>query len=185
MLAGNTAYAAPGDFESIATITVGAGGSSTIEFTSIPNTYTHLQIRGITRTTNAVNQWRNGRITLNSDSNTVYATHLIRGTGSAVEVDASFGDGLTFPYTSVDDSTTSNTYGGFIIDILDYANNNKFKTIRGLSGVDFNGGGVANFASGLWRSTNTITSIQFYNSGAGVNWKQYSTIALYGIKAAS
>lgn len=176
--------AAAGDFQSIATVTVGAGGSSTIEFTSIPSTYTHLQIRGITRTTNAANQYRNGRLTFNSDSNTVYATHLIAGDASSSFADWSFGDALTYPYKSVDDSTTANTYSGIVIDILDYANTNKFKTIRGLSGVDYNGNGVANFASGLWRSTNAITSIQFYNSGTGINWKQYSTLALYGIKVA-
>ena len=35
----------PGDYESIATVTVGAGGSSSVTFSSIPSTYTHLQIR--------------------------------------------------------------------------------------------------------------------------------------------
>jgi hypothetical protein len=39
-------------YESIATVTVGGGGSATIDFTSIPATYTHLQIRGIARSTN-------------------------------------------------------------------------------------------------------------------------------------
>ena len=34
-------------YESIATVTVGAGGTSTITFSSIPTGYTHLQIRGI------------------------------------------------------------------------------------------------------------------------------------------
>ena len=40
-------FAAGGDFESIATVTVGGGGAASIEFTSIPGTYQHLQIRGI------------------------------------------------------------------------------------------------------------------------------------------
>jgi hypothetical protein len=39
--------AAVGDFESIATVSVGSGGAADVEFTSIPATYTHLQIRGI------------------------------------------------------------------------------------------------------------------------------------------
>ena len=38
-----------GDFESIATVTVGSGGASSIEFTSIPGTYQHLQVRGLLR----------------------------------------------------------------------------------------------------------------------------------------
>jgi hypothetical protein len=36
-------------YESIATVTVGGGGAATVAFTSIPATYTHLQIRGIGR----------------------------------------------------------------------------------------------------------------------------------------
>ena len=44
-------YSITGSYESIATVTVGSGGSSYIEFTSIPGTYTHLQIRGILRNT--------------------------------------------------------------------------------------------------------------------------------------
>ena len=40
----------PGSYESIATVTVGSGGAASVEFTSIPSTYTHLQIRAIVRT---------------------------------------------------------------------------------------------------------------------------------------
>ena len=41
--------AVPTSFDSIATVSVGSGGSNTISFTSIPGTYKHLQIRGIVR----------------------------------------------------------------------------------------------------------------------------------------
>ena len=44
-----TPFAADGNYESIATVTVGSGGTSTISFTSIPQTYTHLQLRYIAR----------------------------------------------------------------------------------------------------------------------------------------
>jgi hypothetical protein len=44
MLAGNPAFEFPTDFESIATVTVGGGGASSISFTSIPATYKHLQL---------------------------------------------------------------------------------------------------------------------------------------------
>ena len=52
LLVGNEYYN-PTEFESIATVTVGSGGSSTISFTSIPGTYKHLQVRGIGRTNRA------------------------------------------------------------------------------------------------------------------------------------
>ena len=41
--------AAIGDYESIATVSVGAGGTSAVEFTTIAGTYSHLQIRGIAK----------------------------------------------------------------------------------------------------------------------------------------
>ena len=43
LLAGN-AYYVPPAFQPIATVAVGSGGTSTITFSSIPNTYAHLQI---------------------------------------------------------------------------------------------------------------------------------------------
>jgi len=49
MLAGNTAYELIGDFESIATVSVGSGGAADVTFSSIPATFTHLQIRYIVK----------------------------------------------------------------------------------------------------------------------------------------
>ena len=54
-----------GNYVSIATATVTSGGASTITFSSIPSTYTHLQIRILGRgasatATNVVNIWING-----------------------------------------------------------------------------------------------------------------------------
>jgi hypothetical protein len=72
------------------------------------------------------------------------------------------------------------------LDILDYANTNKFKTIRGLSGWNNNdtvdGNGSVRFISGLWRNTAAITSLKIVPEAA-VNFKQYSSFALYGVKA--
>ena len=52
MLAGNPAVVLS-SYDSIATVTVGSGGSSSIVFSSIPQTYKHLQIRGFVQTTRA------------------------------------------------------------------------------------------------------------------------------------
>jgi hypothetical protein len=67
-----------------------------------------------------------------------------------------------------------------ILDILDYADTNKFKTTRSLTGFDRNGAGSVSFNSGNWRSGSAITSIRLF---AGNNaFAQYSSLALYGIK---
>jgi hypothetical protein len=174
-------------FESIQTATVGAGGASNIEFTSIPATYTHLQIRGIAQETRATYGISDGNMQFNSDTGTNYSRHNIQGTGSAVVAN---GDAnLTF-ITLADGmwgTSTGGSFGVSIVDILDYANTNKYKTVKVLSGVDFNGtlagyGGYVGILSGNWRNTNAITSIKI-NAQTG-NFTQYSSFALYGIKGA-
>jgi hypothetical protein len=67
------------------------------------------------------------------------------------------------------------------MDILDYANTSKNKTIRMLSGNDRNGSGDIILISGLWASTSAINQIDLRLESAA-NFAQYSQFALYGIK---
>jgi len=76
-------------------------------------------------------------------------------------------------------STDANIRGGFIVDILDYANTNKYKTVRSLNGNDANGSGSMNLSSNVWLSTAAITSLTLSSSS---DFRQYSSFALYGIK---
>lgn len=171
---------AGGDFESISTVTVGAGGQSTITFSSIPQTYTHLQIRGIARSNSGslgVN------LKFNSDAATNYSQHSLEGNGSTA---SSAGNTTSAPnyMTYMAPSTyTANVFAVGVIDILDYTNINKYKTVKSLAGVDNNGSGVVALLSENWRSTNAITTIDLIPQGSN-SFVQYSTFALYGIKAA-
>jgi hypothetical protein len=80
-------------------------------------------------------------------------------------------------------SSSATTRGSVsIIDILDYANTSKYKTVRGLSGDDANGTGRVLFQSGLFISTNAISSITF--TPAAGTYSNYCQVALYGIKGA-
>lgn len=182
ILASSYRAGAATSFESIATVSVGSGGSSSVTFSSIPGTYTHLQVRMTTLsdvTTGAGGA--NVNLTFNSDTGSNYAWHELYGTGASAGAGA--GTSQTFIKTGYTaDSATSYTGAG-IVDILDYANTNKYKTIRTLSGSDINGsGGYVLFRSGLWQNTNAITSITLTNQSG--NLKQYSNFALYGIKSA-
>jgi len=181
ILASSTRVAA-GDFESIATTTVGAGGSSSITFSSIPSTYTHLQIRVINRISQSVSE--NGIIVrVNSDTGSNYAFHGFTGNGSSA---GAFGYASQTKIEGPDApgaSATASIFGAQIIDILDYANTNKYKTVRILTGDDLNGSGGIRLISGLWMNTNAITSLEFTVNG-GSNFVQYSHFALYGIKSA-
>ena len=186
LLVGNTSWplnSANTDFESIATVTVGSGGAATATFSSIPNTYTHLQVRGIARVDNTGTVGNdNVEARFNSDTGSNYDFHYLYGNGSS----AGAGNGTNQTYMLCgkpsNASATSGVFGGFVMDILDYANTNKYKTVRVLTGIDNNGSGQMFFNSNLWRNTNAIDTITFrYQSQ---NFVQYSHFALYGIKGA-
>ena len=177
-LAGNDQWFS--DFESIASVTVGAGGSSTISFTSVPSTYQHLQIRGIARTDrNAGNDFF--RIRFNSDSGANYKSHELYGDGSSPysrvlgEVNEIAG-----PYATAS-TATADRFGVFIIDVLDYANTNKNKTVRSFTGFDLNGSGVVSMFSGFRNNTEAINSISI-SPLLGTNFVVNSHFALYGIR---
>ena len=183
LLVGNAFYSPP-IFESIATVTVGGGGAASAEFTSIPATYTHLQIRGIPKAAGTANIAVNGLVQINSDTGSNYSRHLLDGNGSSATSTGSASQS-SIVFSPIPDSNIAGSgsmFAGFIMDILDYANTNKYKTVRTLSGYDLNNAtyGALRFYTGLWMNTNAITSIKLYADG--VNLAQYSSFALYGIK---
>ena len=162
-------------YESIQTVTVGAGGTSSISFTSIPSTYKHLQIRGIALNTGQDTLF----IAYNSDTTgSNYRDHQMGGNGT----------GSPFAYSNAGVNgggggiglTSQTTGAANIIDILDYTNTNKYKTARCLWGVDRNGAGSVGLYSGLWMSTSAISSITL--STFTYPFSQYSQFALYGVK---
>ena len=170
----------PGDFESIATVSVGSGGAANVEFTSIPATYTHLQIRILARGTNASASIYQ-KIQFNSDTSSIYADHYLLGDGASASAGASINAAFIGVGSTTGASATASIFGTIIVDVLDYANTNKFKTIRNLEGFDVNGsGGFVMLTSGLYRSTSAITSIKLTPSAG--NYAQYSSFALYGIR---
>lgn len=175
--------APPNSYESISTVTVGSGGSSSISFSSIPSTYKHLQIRAIARTGRTGSTDDELLIRFNGSSSGYYRLHYLQGNGSAAyggaynpnDTNGSFGIGATA-------DIIANSFSASVIDILDYQNTNKNKTLRGLSGIENNGtGGNVWFASSLWMNTAAISSLVITPNSA-TNFAQYSQFALYGIK---
>lgn len=185
MLAGNVAYVEPGDFESIATTTVGAGGQATISFTSLPTDYQHLQIRFSAREESggASNAGQQLVVRFNSDSGDNYSLHRLFGNGATASADAYISTITSIRVAGLNGSaSTADAFSGGIIDILDYRNTNKRKTVRSLAGTDLNDtNGFIFLSSGCWENTAAITSITI-TSNASVDFNQYSSFALYGIK---
>jgi len=176
------AAAAVGDYESISTVTVGAGGSSSIAFTSIAGTYKHLQIRYLSRSSRAATT-DSVSIRFNSDTGSNYARHYLYGDGATASAGASTTQTSANIGTQAAASAAANIFGVGVIDILDYTSTNKNKTVRCLSGDDFNGSGDIQLTSGLYFATPAaITSITLLAQGGSANFSQYSSFALYGVK---
>ena len=162
-------------YESIQTVTVGSGGASSVSFTSIPSTYTHLQIRSMVLTSSTLTE--DMKCQFNSDTAANYATHYLYGNGSTAYAAAS----TSISYLNLGTGSQNSTSPSVAVaDILDYANTNKFKTTKVLVGADANGSGNIYLNSGLWRSTSAITSIVLTPYSGTIS--QYSVFALYGIK---
>jgi hypothetical protein len=173
-LDGNSAYLPP-SFESIATVT-GTGSSATLTLSSIPSTYKHLQLRFV----GALSTSSTGRISFNSDTTyTNYRTHYLENYSSAVG--AGTYQSATYPGVALGVNTGFVSPFSMVIDLLDYANTSKNKTLRSINGVDVNGpGGAITLTSGLWLSTSAINSITL--TATSGFWSTASIIALYGIK---
>jgi hypothetical protein len=160
-------------YESIATVNV-ASTTSFIEFTSIPSTFKHLQIRMISGDPTDGNYQNDLNLRFNSDTTSNYNQHGLYGDGSSV---TAFGQAATYILIGQVGGVTNRSVS--VVDILDYTSTNKLKTIRMFNGVDRNGSGTVGLRSGLWRKTpEAITTIRIYSSDIAAN----SQFALYGIK---
>lgn len=167
-------------YESIATVTVGGGGASTVDFTSIPSGFEHLQIRALFGASSSGQAYS---VNFNSDTGSNYSYHYLAGQGSSAFTGASINRTFTLlTDTSGSGVTTSPT--AFVMDILDYRSTSKNKTMRTLIGNDANGSGQIYLVSGLYFATPAaITSISI-GGLSGATFTQYSSFALYGIKGA-
>jgi hypothetical protein len=162
-------------FYSIATQTVSTTGVSTLTFSSIPQTYTHLQIRFIA----GINAVAGGNFNFNGDNGNNYSIHWLYGNGSSALSVA--GNPASSVYGSIYGQGYNSTsfFGAGVIDVFDYTNTNKYKTTKGIIGIDRNGGGIIHEIGGVWRNTSGITSLTFTaESGTFLTSTQ---VALYGV----
>ncbi len=165
---------AGGNALTLISTTYGTGSSSSFTFSSIPSTYKHLQIRYAVI---GASDYGSGNLRFNNDSATNYSDHYLKGDASSLASGAGTTASrirITGPSTNI---LSTVPYTG-IIDILDYANTNKYKTTRTLCGT--NGGTYKELGlwSGSWRDTSAISSITIYTD---FNLTTASRISLYGV----
>jgi hypothetical protein len=160
----------------------GNGSTSSINFSSIPTDFTHLQVRCYLR---GVRSFAGEQvyIRLNGDAGNNYAYHYIYGNGSTTQSSGVASNNVMLINEMPAGNETANIYSVMITDILDWQNTNKNKTIRSLAGYDNNGNtgvisATAWISSGLWMNTAAITSLSVLSNGAFTSASRFD---LYGI----
>jgi len=165
-------------FVKISTVTVGSGGAATIDFTSIPQTYTVFKVVISVKTSgsgtagsNALYFQINGAIT--------NRTHkVIYGTGSAA---ASYAPTNPYAGAMASAGVTASVFSSHEVYIPNYTSaNNKSYSVDSVSEDNVTGCEL-DLTAGLWSQTTAISSLSFYPSAG--SFVQYSTATLYGIKS--
>jgi hypothetical protein len=166
--------------EPIATTLVGSTTVNVVTFNDIPQTYKHLQIRAISRRTGSSSSGATDWLRFNGDAGSNYSWHYLQGTGSTAQSGASTSQTRAYSIPQPEGGATASAFGGIVIDILDYTNISKYKTIRSLGGYDLNGDGKVQLNSSVWLNTDAVVQITLGTDSN--NFAQYSRFSLYGIK---
>ena len=162
----------------IQTVTVGAGGASSIEFASIPQTYTDLVLHFSGRGTQTAGVVADIDLQFNS-STANFSRRTLRGSGSAAS-STSASDNYGAAVTG--NSATASTFGSWQIYIPNYtSSNNKSFSI---DTVTENNATEAwqYMLAGLWSNSAAISNIKVVPQTG--TWMQYSTATLYGVTSA-
>lgn len=171
-------------YKLIASSTVGAGGASSITFSSIPQTYTDLVVITSLRSVENVDGRFNVGITFNGSSSGYSQRLLYNSAGTAGSDQGSSLAQLTFYYGNKD-GTTANTYASGTFYIPNYTSaNNKSVSFDSVTENNSASNYIMGLTAGLWANTAAITSITLVDASSGGNLKQYSTAYLYGISNA-
>ena len=172
----------PNTYTLIASSTVGAGGASTIDFTSIPQTYIDLVLKVSARSSYS-NPWVSIGLKFNgAAAGTNFSWRELDGSGSAVA--SGNGTGDIYAGDFVGSTATANTFSNVEIYIPNYSSSSIYKSVSTDSVTENNAtAAVTLLSAGLWSSTAAITSLSMrLYSGVAGTISQYSTAYLYGIK---
>lgn len=171
----------PVTYIAIATVTVGTNAPTTIEFNTIPTTYTDLLVKLSVRTSkgsvsDSLGIYFNG-------SGTGYTTRSIVGNGSTATSGADTGYTDAYVGESNADGATTSTFSNQEIYIPNYqSSNNKSFSVDSVAENNATAG-YDQLIAGVWANTAAITSVRFrtFNT-TNRTFNQYTTATLYGIK---
>jgi hypothetical protein len=167
-------------YQLIASVTVGSGGAASIDFTSIPATYTDLALKLSTRSTSTDPDRASVLYAMKfNNTATTYTGRTLRTNGLSA---SSFGGGF-YGYTAASNFTAS-TFDNTDIYIPNYAGSTQksFSIDNSDEQNSANYDSILALIAGLWDGTSAINRITFTLDDG--NFAQYSTAYLYGISNA-
>ena len=171
--------------EAIATTYLEADAAS-VEFSGIPATYEHLQLRFSARSTDGSGTYTSVNLQFGTgggavDTGTNYARHYMYGNNTTETGGGN--TGINQIWMGAIDNADANAaqYAAQLVDILDYASAVKNTTVQGVNGTL--GSPEVRFNSGLWDATGAVDRIKLapYAGSFG----RGSEFTLYGMKAAN
>jgi hypothetical protein len=162
------------------TVTVGAGGTASIDFTSIPSTYTDLLLKISARSAGAVVGTTVG-VQFNGDTGANYSRSQLYGTGSGAagsDSQSSMGHAQSGPTNA--NTSTANIFSNTEYYIPNYTNSSQkpmySDSVQETAATASYMGLMAN----VWTGTAAISSIKVISQNG--NFMQNTTASLYGIK---
>jgi len=171
----------PNTFTKISSVTVGSGGASNINLTSIPSTYTDLCVK-VTARTNLSDTEEFLRLEFNGSGGTAYSYRNVYGNGStAVSLNDAGVANVLYGGISNASLSTSNTFSNCELYIPNYAGSNNKSFSADLVNEQNATKAFTMLVAGLWSNTSAITSVKLTPASGG-SFVQYSTATLYGIK---
>ncbi len=182
--------ASVGSFDLLQTTTL-SGSQSSVEFTNLNSnygsTYQHLQLRIVTRTDRGSADSDPVIIQFNGDTASNYTRHgfggyTFGGSGGLYANGAASQTSIFLSEAMPVSSSTTNSFGAILTDILDPFETTKNTTVRSLGAMNA-AWASAELRSGAWLNTNALTSI-LIKPLVGSNLVAYSRFSLYGMKAA-
>jgi hypothetical protein len=177
----------PNTYQAIATVTVGAGGASGIEFTSIPATYSDIVVLASLRDNRTTDATNYTRLQLNGNTTATVKLKAFTGGGSAgvFNDNVTYTNGIaTLAAVNATNAGTTSTFGNLSIYIPNYTSSEyKSISIDAVNESNISALIGTQLAAILYQTTSAITSIQLTSDPtAGGTYQQYSTATLYGIK---
>jgi hypothetical protein len=172
----------PLTYQAIATVTVGAAGTSIIEFNSIPQTFTDIKLVMSSRQ-NLAQVYGVLQLYFNSDATGLSYAILQGYNGAASSSGQSNVNGIYGVFSDNGANSTANTFSNLEFYISNYASSSgKSVSYDQVSEGNATNQGYAIIGGGFWSGTAAINNITITTGGSGANFIQHSSFTIYGIK---